>query len=160
VQRLLLIGLLVLIGPTTGWTQETEGEDMHTVAAEVEPYSAVSVDPLPSLVAGPGPSKTVQTTYSVVTNRPASQSVVVSVEGTPPHGVALWVELEPPEGAQRAGDAPLQVLDPEGQADARTLVTDIGQVSETGLTVSVTTEVGIEAEPGDTGVRLSFELVE
>jgi hypothetical protein len=70
------------------------------------------------------------------------------------------VELEPPEGAQRAGDAPLQVLDPEGQADARTLVTDIGQVSETGLTVSVTTEVGIEAEPGDTGVRLSFELVE
>jgi hypothetical protein len=72
-----------------GWAQETESEDVHTVAAEVEPYGAVSVDPLPSLVAGPGPSKTVQTTYSVVTNRPASQSVVVSVEGTLPHGVAL-----------------------------------------------------------------------
>ncbi len=159
-QRLLLVGFLVLVGPAVGWAQEAKDEDVHTVAAEVAPYSTVSVDPLPSLVTGPGPSETVQTTYSVVTNRPASQSVVVSVEGTPPRGVALRVELEPPEGAQRAGDAPLQVLSPEGRADARTLVTGIGQVSATGLTVSVTTEVGVEAEPGGAAIRLSFELIE
>ena len=153
-----LLGL-ALLAPL-GAAQAQRVEDTHTVTAEVAPVSAVSVTALPPLVTGPGSGGTATGTYSVVTNRPAAQSIVVSVEGTPPEGLALYVDLEPPTGAQKAREASLQVLRPDGTAPSRTVVTGIGQVSATDLTVSVRTEVRVAAAPGDAAVRLSFELVE
>jgi len=153
-----LLGLTLLA--SLGAAQAQQVEDTHTVTAEVAPVSAVSVAPLPPLATGPESGGTVTGTYSVVTNRPADQSIVVSVEGTPPEGVALYVDLEPPTGAQKAREAALQVLTPDGTATPRAVVTGIGQVSTTCLTVSVRTEVGMAATPGEAAVQLSFELVE
>lgn len=151
--------VLALLAPL-GAAQAQRVEDTHTVTAEVALVSAVSVTALPPLVTGPESGGAVTGTYSVVTNRPAAQSIVVSVEGTPPEGLALYVDLESPTGAQKAREASLQVLTPDGTATPRTVVTGIGQVSATDLTVSVRTEVRVAAAPGDAAVRLSFELVE
>lgn len=152
--------LLALVADPSGSAQAQQVEDTHTVTAEVKSISAVAVAAPPPLVARPESRRTVTSTYSVVTNRPVAQSIVVSVEGTPPEGIALYVRLEAPEDAQRTEDTPLQVLRPDGQVTPQPLVTGIGQVSTTGLEVSVQADVSVAADPGDASVRLSLELVE
>lgn len=156
---LLGCGILLCLGNVSPVAQAQQTERAHTVRAAVAPVSGVSISSLPSPSVGPGSGDTGTGTYSVVTNRPAPQSIVVSVEGGPPEGMALFVALEPPDGAQRAGDGPLKILSREGEETPRALVTGIDQVSETGLEVSVRTEVGVEATPGAASLRLSFELV-
>lgn len=155
---LLGCGVLAYLCYVSPVAQAQQTERAHTVRAAVASVSNVSISSLPSPSVGPGSGDVGTGRYSVVTNRPASQSIVVSVEGMPPKGVALFVALEPPDGAQRTGGAPLKVLSKDGKKTPRALVTGIGQVSETGLEVSVRTEVGVQATPGATDLRLSFEL--
>jgi len=153
---LLLAFVLGSVGASRAQTATAE----HTVTVAVAPVRLVTMDPLPPLTAGPGPRHTVTTTYALATNRPAPQSLVVSIDGPAPTGVSVAVSMEPPAGAQAPRDAPLQVLQTNGTVTPRTVVRDIGPVSATGLAVSVQTTVTVEAAPGDAPIQLSVELVE
>lgn len=158
----LYLGLLlgfVVVGGVGNATAQTEDEDTHNVTPRVQAYSAIDVSPATSFVTDPGRSKVVESTYSVVSNVSALQQIVVSLRGAAPKGIAIWVDIEPPEGAEEVEDGPVKLVGASEGARSRTLVTGIGQVSERGLRVSYTTEVTISAKPGDKQVRLEFELV-
>ncbi len=156
---LLLGGGLLVVGPGEAAAQAREDEVTHEVTAQVRSYQHVSLAPLPSFAAGPGPPRTVSTTYSVVTNDPEPRRLVASVEGPTPDGVMVWIELEPPEGAAPAGDEAVQVVGPDADRGPTPLVTGIEQVSATDLDVRYTMETTVAADPGDKQVRLEFELV-
>ena len=152
--------LLVLVLGSAGAPRAQTATAEHTVTVAVAPVRLVMLDPLPPLTAGPGPRHTVTTTYALATNRPAPQSLVVSIDKPAPTGVSVAVSMEPPAGAQASQEAPLQVLRPDGAVTPRTVVTGIGPVSATGLTVSVHTTIEVEAAPGDAPVRLLVTLVD
>ncbi|MFB6230802.1 MAG: hypothetical protein ABEL04_06565 [Salinibacter sp.] len=154
----LLLGMATLSMTAEAAAQNTE-ERQHTVTAEVEEYAAIEVAPPPTFSAAPGASNSVESTYAIVTNIPAPQRLVASVKGRRPSGVSVWVDVEPPDGAEAAGEGAVQVLGPDGRARSQTLATGIGQVSESGLTVTYTTEVTVDAQPDDQQVRLEFRLV-
>lgn len=156
----LLLGTVALGMAAEAHAQAAEDEARHTVTATAEKYAAIEVAPTASFVAGPGASRSVESTYAVVTNVSARQRMVASVEGRPPPGVSVWVDVDPPAGAEAAEEGAVQLLSKDGRARARTLVTGIGQVSEAGLTITYTTEVTVGAQLGDQQVRLEFELVE
>lgn len=159
----LLLGMVVgagTLGLLEARAQTEDDEVSHTVTAEASRYQSVTLDPLPAFTSGPGASRTVTTTYSVVTNVPEPQRLVASVDGPTPKGVAVWIELEPPDGASAAADGPVPVVGPDADRGPTALVTGVDQVSATDLTVRYTTEATVEADPGDKQIRLEFELVD
>lgn len=162
-----LLGTAALGLPAEARAQAADDEARHTVTAAAERYVSIEVAPTPSFVAKPGASKSVVSTYALVTNVPARQRMVASVEGRPPPGVSLWVDVEPPDGAEATGKGAVRLLGPGGRARSQTtVVAGIGQVSEAGLTITYTTEVtadvlaDVDIQTGDQQVRLGFELVE
>lgn len=153
-----LAGFLIWVAAGKALAQENAKR--HAVTTAVSEHTAIRVAPASRFTAGPRASGVVSSTYEIVSNVPADQQVIASIKGTPPPGVSVWVEIEPPAGADATKEEEVQLLSPDGPTGPQTLLTGIGQVSEAGLNISYTTEVTVGVEPGSKQIRLNFEIVE
>jgi len=145
-KKMALVFILVMALATFGFSASAQAADSatQTVTFEVQAINEISVTGTPSLTistATPGSGPTAATdnsaTYAITTND-TGKTITAAIDTAMPTGLTLKVSLAAPTVGTSAGDVILS-------ATAADVVTGVGSVAESGLTITYTLEATIAA---------------
>lgn len=145
--------------PTLSRAQASAAQ--HTVTIKVERTTQISLSGDMSTSVKQGSEKTLNTTYSVRTNRPSVQTISASaeVEGSEqPSGIEISAEMEAP-GGKGSSMGPETLPIGEGK-QVKTLLEDLESVSASGVGLTYRISVSPEASAGSSSISVTYTVSE
>lgn len=143
--------------PTPSHAQASAAQ--HTVTIEVERATQISLSGDMRTSAKQGSEKTLNTTYSVLTNRPSVQTISASAEmegSEKPKGIEISAEMEAP-GGEGSSTGPKTLPVGEGE-QVKTLLEDLGSVSASGVGLTYRISVSPEASVGSSSISITYTV--
>ena len=130
------------------------------VSFEVAAINEISVSGDPNTLvinaatpgSNPNPVTESSTKYSITTNE-TNKKIIARIDTAMPTGLTLKVKLDAPTGASSEGDVVLSTT-------AASVVTGIGPVAESSLTITYTLEATAEAEVSSGQRTVTFTLTD
>ncbi len=138
---------------------QSAAEARHTVTIRVEETSQIELGEGAELTIDRGGTARETSTYTVLTNRSVAQSIGASIEvEDPPDGLTLQAEMQAPQASGTSTGA--QILLEEGSVTSRTLVEEIGQLSQSGLEITYEATSTPEVSPGTYAINVVYTITE
>jgi len=135
-------------------------EATQSVSFEVQAINEISVSGNPEILtisaatpgSDPTPATDSSTTYAITTNG-TGKVITARIDAAMPTGLTLTVNLEAPSVGDSADDVTLSTT-------AASVVTGIGPVAESSLTITYTLSATAEAEVGSGSRTVTFTLTD
>lgn len=148
-----------VICPTPSHAQTNAAQ--HTVTIKVERATQISLSGDVSTSVKQGSEKTINTTYSVLTNRSSVQTISASAEvkgSKKPKGIEISAEMEAPGG--EGSSAGPKTLPMGEEKQVKTLLEDLGSVSASGVGLTYRINVSPEASVGSSSISITYTVSE
>ena len=153
------VGLAMVIPPAPTRAQLNVAQ--HTVSINVEETTHIDLSGDLSTSARQGSSKTLSTTYPILTNHPSPRTISASaeVEGTDDlTGIEISAEMSASDDESSSAGSEVLPMGPEGQA--RTLLENLKGVSASGVDLTYRIDVSPEAPVGSSSISVTYTVSE